>query len=513
MQYRRLLMPVLLMLMASTLLAQSLGEGLRQTYEVQYSLSDGHTPLWLNANRYGLSSLRSSNGYARASVERPLLTDSLKTWGIGYGADLAVPMGYTSSFVLQQCYAEARYRHAVLTLGQKQQPMRLHNKQLSSGAQTLGINARPVPGIRLEIPAYYDIPLTHRWLGIMGHASYGWMTDGDWQRDWTLQQSHYAEDVMLHTKAGYLRIGPDDTQHPYSLELGLEMACEFGGTMYHTNHGTVHGESGFKGWVNAFFAQGSDEADPVYHNVSGNHLGSWLGRLNYEWPAVRASVYFDHFFEDHSAMVFADFDGYGTGSQWNERVSNRYILYDLKDAQLGLELELKHCPWLRHLVVEFINTRYQSGPIYHDHNPALSDHIAGDDNYYNHYLYQGWSHWGQVMGNPLFRSPLYNTDHTLTVQDNRFYAWHFGASGVAGPLAYRMLLSWQQGYGTYPYPFIQPQRNLSMLAEATYTPCADGWLGNSAIRLAWGMDHGALLGNNVGLQLSLIYHIDSTLQR
>ena len=33
--------------------------------EAQLSASDGTTPLWLNANKYGLSSLDKTNGYAR----------------------------------------------------------------------------------------------------------------------------------------------------------------------------------------------------------------------------------------------------------------------------------------------------------------------------------------------------------------------------------------------------------------------------------------------------------------
>ena len=37
--------------------------------EAQSTTSDGdHTPLWLNANRYGLSSLEKANGYVRRSV-------------------------------------------------------------------------------------------------------------------------------------------------------------------------------------------------------------------------------------------------------------------------------------------------------------------------------------------------------------------------------------------------------------------------------------------------------------
>ena len=503
----------LLLLAPPILHAQSWTEGVEQTYVMQYSQSDGSTPLWLHSNKHGLGSLESSNGYVRAQVERPLSVDSLGRWGIGYGGDLVLPMGYTSNLVVQQCYAEARYLHGVLTLGQKEQPMELRNQRLSSGVQTLGINARPVPGIRLSFPTYYDIPGLGHWVALKGHVFYGVMTDGDWQKEWTCEQSHYAQGELLHTKAGYLRLGPDNDTHPFSLELGLEMACQFGGTMYHTNHGTVEGASGFGAYVDAFFAQGSDEADDTYHNVGGNQLGSWVARLNYEWPAVRASVYADHFFEDHSSMFFVDYDGYGDGEQWNSRMENSYLMYPLRDMQLGIELQFKRFPWLNALVLEYLDSRYQSGPIYHDHNPGVSDHIGGDDNYYNHYLYQGWSHWGQVMGNPFYRSPLYNQDHTLTIENNRFYAWHCGLSGEVPQLSYRMLLSWQQGYGTYQYPLTHPQCNLSAMAEATYRPEGSGFWNNCAVRVAFALDHGELLGNNLGAQLTFIYHLVNHSQR
>ena len=102
------------------LISQKLSDGISLLYEMQVSGSDGCTPLWLNANKYGLSSLESFNGYVRGGLERPLVVDQGKKWGIGYGLDLVAPLHYTSDFVIQQCYVEIRYKHAVLTVGQKE---------------------------------------------------------------------------------------------------------------------------------------------------------------------------------------------------------------------------------------------------------------------------------------------------------------------------------------------------------------------------------------------------------
>lgn len=190
--YRKLLVLMVCGLASQHLRAKGIEwlDGLQYKAELQTSLSDGHTPLWLNANKFGLSSLSSSNGYVRAAVERPLAVDSARKWGIGYGVDLAAAYNYTSSFIVQQAFAEVRWLKGVLTVGSKQWPMELKNNSLSSGSQTLGINARPVPQARIALPEYWDIPFTKGWVGIKGHVAFGRMTDDGWQHEFTSREKN-----------------------------------------------------------------------------------------------------------------------------------------------------------------------------------------------------------------------------------------------------------------------------------------------------------------------------------
>lgn len=44
----------------------------------QGSFSHGKTPLWLNANKYGLSSLDETNGYIRGTLQRDISNDKEK---------------------------------------------------------------------------------------------------------------------------------------------------------------------------------------------------------------------------------------------------------------------------------------------------------------------------------------------------------------------------------------------------------------------------------------------------
>lgn len=484
-----------------------LGKGLGYNVEMQSTFSDGRTPLWMNANRHGLSSLETGNGYFRAGVFRPLRTDSARRWGIGYGVDLAVPYNFTSNFVVQQAFAEGRWLHGSLTVGSKQYPMELKNNRLSSGSQTLGINARPVPQVRLALPDYWTLPFGSGWIHLKGHIAYGRMTDDSWQHDFTGKRSKYADDVLYHSKAGYLKIGNEDRFCPFSIELGLEMASTFGGTSYlpdgQGGMTAVKGKTGLGAYWKAFLPGGADAGETTYQNVEGNQVGSWLVRMNWDTEMWRMSIYADKYFEDHSAMFQLDYDGYGEGDEWQVKKKHRYLLYDFKDIMLGAEFRMKYDRWVNSVVFEYIYSKYQSGPIYHDHTSAVPDHIGGKDNFYNHGIYTGWQHWGQVIGNPLYRSPIYNSDGTISVQDNRFMAFHLGIDGrPLERLTYRLLASWQEGLGTYDDPYDKKHHNVSFLVEGEYAfggRLLEGW----SVRGGYAMDFGRILGNNFGFQLTV----------
>ena len=479
-----------------------LAKGLEYDIEMQSTFSEGRTPLWLNANKYGLSSLDNTNGYLRAGVFRPLRTDSVRRWGMGYGLDVAVPYNFTSDFVVQQAFVEGRWLHGVMTVGSKEYPMELKNNLLSSGSQTLGINARPIPQVRIALPEYWTLPFAKGWLHLKGHIAYGRMTDDRWQHEFTNRKNKYADDVLFHSKAGYLKIGNEDVFCPFSLELGLEMAATFGGTAYRPDGKggmtVLKGDTGLGAYWNAFVPGGYDTGETTYQNVEGNHVGSWLIRMNWDTDMWRFSVYADKYFEDHSAMFQLDYDGYGQGEEWDEKKKSRYVLYDFKDIMLGMELNIKYDRWINDVVFEYIYSKYQSGPIYHDHTNTISDHIGGRDNFYNHSIYTGWQHWGQVIGNPLYRSPIYNEDGTIMVKDNRFMAFHLGIDGRPFPrFMYRVLASWQEGLGTYDEPYENKRNNFSLLVEGEY---AFGW----KVKGGYGMDLGAILGDNYGFQVTIV---------
>ena len=449
------------------------------------TINDGFTPLWQAANQYGLTGIKGSGADLQVGIFRDSHRDSLRQWRIGYGLD--VIGGFENEgfeFLPHQIYIDIAYRRLQLTVGSKEQGAALKDAELSTGSQTLGTNAAPAPAIRLEMPDYWQI---HPIIGIKGHLSYGWMTDGRWQRDYVISGTRYATHVRLHTKSLYLRLGGNGNPFPLSLEAGLETACLFGGNIHHPvgiDDNLIKMPSGFKDYFKALYGGGKDITDGDYPNAQGNTVGSWLLSLNYQnsdnW---KFRTYYDHFFEDHSQAFFQ---------------------YGWRDGLIGFELSLPKNKLVSRIVYEYMRTTHQSGPIYHDHTTDIPIQISAGDNYYNHNLYQGWQHWGMSMGNALFTSPLYDDDGNLEFKGNRFTAHHLGVHGDPIPgLHYRMLYTHIRNLGSYNIPYPLPKHNDSFLLEASYAPPR---LAGYEMTASVAFDRGNLIGNNNGITLAFTKH-------
>lgn len=483
----RKIFPFMLAMISTATFAQNAVE--RATRGIAYSVvakanfSNDNSPFWMTSNRYGLSSVYGDTGYLCTGITRSVENDSLNNWRIGYGIEFAGAYNFTSPIVVQQAYADIEYKSVRFSIGAKERPMQLKNPTLSSGSLTLGINARPIPEVRLELPKYRNVAGRCNWAAVKGYIGYGLLTDGRFAKDYVRQEGRYSDGVIYHSKAGYLRLG-NAKKFPLTFEGGLEMACYFGGKSYNTRPwgvqtNVIRHRAGIKDFFNALIGLGSDSTDGEgYENAAGNSLGSWVFSLKYHGKEWGARVYYDHFFEDHSQMFFE---------------------YGWKDGLWGIEVELPRNAIISTAVYEFANTTYQSGPIYHDSNNEIPDQISGADDYYQHALFAGHQHWGQAVGSPLFLSPLYNHNASLDFTSNRFQAHHLGISGDPLPaLNYRLLYTHIKSYGTYGNPFDEIRRNHSFLAEASYK-FPKGW--QAAFGL--GIDHGKLTGNNIGVALTV----------
>ena len=466
------------------LFAQQAHSDLTYRIEASGNLSNGtYAPLWLTANRYGLSSQEPNSGYIRAGI---LYDKELKRhWHLKAGLDLAGAANQTSDFVIQQAFADISWKFLRLSIGSKERngfPLD-KNTRLSSGMMVEGPNARPVPQVRIDIPDYLVIPGTGNWLALKGHIAYGAFTDEKWQESFAAPDTTWSKHVLYHSKSLMFRIGNRE-KFPMEFELGLLMATQFAGDQMRKNaDGTstvmVNMPDGLKSFVKAFIPMsgGSDTPWGDQVNVEGNHLGSWNFALTYYLNDWKFRAYLEHYFDDHSQMVWE----YG---RW-------------KDGQLGIDITFPKNRWISAVVWEAMSTKQQTGPIlYDDFAGTLGYQVSARDNYYNNYCYQAWQHWGQGMGNPLLPGPIYNKDGTITFKSNRVRSHHLGFEGTPSPeWNYRVLISFARHWGTYETPLDKQRKQFSSLYEITYLPAwANGW----SATLGMGFDRGNYLGNSTG---------------
>lgn len=455
------------------------------TVEAQASASDGTTPLWLNANKYGLSSLESNNGYVRGSIIRDVENDD-RRWKWGYGVDIVAGANYNAKAFVHQAFAEMKYEKLRLTLGAKEQPAECKDNTLTSGALTMGTNARPIPQARLHLD-WFSIPGTNGWWKWKLFGSFGMTTDGGWQESVVPESEHYTSNVLYHEKALYWKFGKEDHEaFPLTYELSLQMAAFFGGTTYNAygrdieKGSTIEHPTNLMAFVHAITATGSDENDGSSRNTAGNHIGSWNMRLTWHGEDWKASARFERMFEDQSMM---------------------FIQYGIYDHLVGLDVTLPKNSYVSALTIEHMSSYDQSGAILHDAAPNIPDKMNGRDNYYNHNMYVGYQHWGQTLGNPLLTSPVYNSNGSLIFWNNRVRAWHLGIKGSpADWLSWRVFATVSHNWGNYDRPLEDPTWQQYYMAEAMVTPRKlSGWQGCLGI----GLDHGKVIGNNFGIQLTI----------
>lgn len=465
--------------------AQNIIQGVELHTEASVTVgSCDYAPLWLVANRQGVVSARANSAYERIGLRRSMNKDSLGELRLGYGLDVQLSQNAENTLFVHQAYAEMEWKKLRLTVGQKERSVDLRNNRLTSGGLSQGINARPLPEVLLDVD-YFSIPLTDHWWKWRFRGGFGVTTDGAWQRRWTAPSARYSSNILYHEKALYWKFGREEV-FPLTFEIGIQMQTQFGGTSYNASGrnydglNTIKHSENLNAFWHALWPMGSqDETDGLHPNAAGNTLGSYNMRLSWTPGKYSVRAYFERVFEDASMLT---------------------LQYGIYDHLLGLEVGLPKNPFLTAIVVEHLSTTDQGGAVYHDETPSLPDHICGRDNYYNHHLYAGWQNYGMGIGNPLLTSPIYNENHRLSFLNNRVRAWHFGLSGNPSErVAWRALLSFTRNYGTYEAPLDDILSQSYLMGEASYRLS-----GGASVSLAVGCDHGRLIGNSFGAQLTLI---------
>lgn len=415
-----------------------------------------------------------------------------KQWDPAAG-QFAITEQHPARLWVQQLYASLKWRGTLTHLGAKRPDSPVVNASLSSGDLGRSDNSRPPVGIETGFVNYQNIPFTHGWVQIEGRLGYYRMPGADdWLRNhYSYYNSFVTTNVWLNYKRAHLRTNPTK---PVVFTLGMQAACQFGGTQRTYVHGQMTETSKSKTDLKAFFrtlVPGSGGGNGGQY-VEGNHVGTW--DLLLEWkqsPEHLLRAYYESPWEDGSGI--GKLNGF--------------------DGLWGLEYRNTGKPALIDAVVlEYIDLTNQSGYIHWSADDFPDSPITqanggksatGADDYYNNYFYNGYQVLGQSIGSPFVKSLIYNRDGYMRYTDNLLRGFHLGLRGtLSSQVAYRTLLSYRRAWGTPYVPRAQGQSSTSWLAEAVVTP---KWLPGLRLTAQFALDHGRLLGNNVGGLISIAY--------
>ena len=396
---------------------------------------------------------------------------------------------------LQQLWVEGKHRGVFLTLGQKDIDPGFVNRSLSIGDMVMSGNARAPFGVKIGFVNFQNVPFTRGWLQIKGEIGYYRLGDSKWlENHYNYYNNFITTNYWFNYKNAYFRTNPSK---PLVFTIGMQAACQFGGTVTYYNKGSVSHQIKMKANARAFWHAfipgngGENLGDKIY--VEGNHVGSWDLALDYKLSPVQSlRAYYQSPWEDGSGV--GKLNGF--------------------DGLWGVEYRSGRRGVVRGAVVEFLTLMNQSGPLHfaykdleddnHPHGSDIATSATGGDDYYNNYCYSGYHNRGMSIGSPMAKSPLYNTDGYLRFTDNRLRGFHLGMMGDLGSqVEYRVMLSWRKSFGTPFIPHSEPLTCTSMMLEATYTP---QWLHGLQVKAQLAHDHGSLYGNNTGALISIFYN-------
>lgn len=337
------------------------------------------------------------------------------------------------------------------------------DETLSGGGLLYSKNAHPIPKLFAGIQDFTPLFFKNGFFQVKGGLSHGWFTD-----------DVYVKNMLLHHKFAYVRFG--GKKSPVSLEYGLDHVAQWGGIV------PVYGQqpADFKTFLNVFMARSgsSSSVSEEQINVGGNHIISQSARVEGRVKGFELAAYWQNINEDKPILPI-----------WNA--------VNIADGLWGFSVRNKSFPIIKGFLYEYLNTTDQNG-MFHDKDGIV---YGGNDDYFNNYLYRsGWTHHGRTIGTPFITSPVFNTDGSVSIKNNRVQVHHFGIEGEFHNYNFRILNSFSCNYGTYMAPYAQMLKSTNLLLEVNKH--FEKWWGINA-GISIGADWGAMYGNNLGLMIRI----------
>jgi hypothetical protein len=501
--------------------------------------SDDVRPMWVVANQWGkFNQFGTSEGLIELGGRYNLVnSNKLKLYA---GVRGLVNLNFSES-ALQEAYVNGRLFFVDFSVGKEQFSPVIINDELTSGLFLMNSNARPLPRVTVGIFDYQPIGFTNNWVEVKGGMSQGWLNDD------RIEKRNSANDVLLHEKFAYMRLGNTKIK-PY---VGVGHSALCGGTRPDGTEIPIDFWATFTASGSATLGGGEET------NAAGAHMGMW--DIGFNWENELGNLHF------YWQKPFADASGLKIYNGVN------------KDYTIGVLAHPKELSWLSGFSIEIFKTDHQSGagipdPLYPvDYNGHKAGTIiwmqdieddfdgfmhsvfpdtegttgwteekvkyelevrlnegnryGGRDDYMNNYsYYNGWTYNGMNMGTALYHTSEkvrkyatpWNEYGQVNFYNNRVNGFHIGAEGYILPaLKYRLKSTFTVNKGTYgeeyrgrsswtkteDYFFSESKRQIYSMLELNWkTPWMDGLL----LKVNLAIDTGELY-DSTGGQLSIVY--------
>lgn len=467
-------------------------------YDLQTEMAVGsgdYTAYQLVTNRHHALGTRSNTAYLRGAVGiTHHFTPDLTLTG---KVDAIASVHADHKVYLQQCYANLKYKKFFIEAGSREKTQLLRDDLLSIGSFAKGINAKPVPQVRIGTDGFWTVPYTKGWLEISLECGFGKYLDTGYRENMFYQHRDvnptYTTGAYYHQKHFYFRSNPNWVVY---VTAGLEHVAQFGGTQYSIDaDGNIVAKTKPHN-LKAFWDILLKKEDKNYFNhdamedwVYGNHLGIITYQLS--WNIDKR-----HLLEAYLDVPFEDGSGMRKGNGWDGLWGLRY-----KSKKAGRQL-------VRGAVLEYFQSTNQSGPLHWDPGDypepvrsQITSMVTGNDNYYNHMFYGSYAYYGMTPGIALITLPRYNKDGYMCYRNNRVKAWHVGINGEITPqLSYLVKGSYREGWGTYDNPIYPKTHTFDAMVQGTYV--INAW----TFSAAYAFDNGNVYGNNSTINIKIGYH-------
>ncbi len=496
MKHIRLLLLVPCLLITSHVKAQD-STATHLTFDLATEAAIGtgdYTAYQLVTNRHHVLGSRSNTAYIRGALN---ITHSFtKNLNLTGKVDALASVHADHKVYLQQCYANLSYKSFFFEIGSRENKQIVRDNLLSIGSFAKGTNARPIPQVHFGTNDFWSVPYTKDWVQINFDFGYGKFLDSGYREDLfskgSFVNSTSTTGTFYHQKHLYIRSNPTKT---FFVTVGIEHAVQFGGTNLSYKDGVLTEKkepSDLKAFWRVILPIGDSnyfENDSWEDWVYGNHLGVMTYQIGWNINKNhQVQAYLDNPFEDGSGIR----KGNGWDGLWGLQYSNKTP---------GRQ-------YVRGVVLEYFQSTNQGGPLHWDSGDypepirsQITELVTGNDNYYNHGIYDGYSHFGMTPGIALILSPIYNEDSYSAFRDTRVKAWHFGINGeITDRISYIVKGSYREGWGTYANPIAEKHHSFDAMLQGCYN------LGPWHFTAGYAFDKGNIYGDCSTFNLKIGYH-------